>query len=91
MQIDWSHGPTRRGYFRLCFLPAQSVQLAGLRRPTNIGFLEFAASIGAAFGKNSPPFEAIFYAIQPIMEPWFNAVASNPQLFQILGRQFLLL
>jgi hypothetical protein len=50
---------------------------------------EFAASICAALGKNSSPFEAVLQALQPIMESWFNAVASDPQLFQILGRQFL--
>jgi hypothetical protein len=61
----------------------------GLRWPTDIGFPEFVASIRAALGKNSPPFEAVLQALKPIMEPWFNAVASDPQLFQISGRQFL--
>jgi hypothetical protein len=62
----------------------------GLRWPTDIGFPEFTTvSIRAALGKNSPPFEAVLQALKPLMEPWFNAVATDPQLFQILGRQFL--
>jgi hypothetical protein len=76
-------------FLRAFYLPEVCNLPLGLRWPTNIGFPEFAASIRAALGKNSPPFEAVLKALQPIMEPWFNAVASDPQLFQISGRQFL--
>jgi hypothetical protein len=60
-----------------------------LHWPTYIGFLEFTASIHAASGKNSPPFEAVLKALQRIMEPCFNAVTSDSQLFHISGFPFL--
>jgi hypothetical protein len=76
-------------FLRAFYLPEVCNLPLGLRWPTDIGFPEFAASIQAALGKNSPPFEAILQALKPIMEPWFNKVASDPQLFQISRRQFL--
>jgi hypothetical protein len=76
-------------FLRAFYLPEVCNLPFGLRWPINIGFSEFAASIRAALGKNSPPFEAVLQALQHIMEPWFNTVASDPQLFQISGRQFL--
>jgi hypothetical protein len=71
------------------YLPEVCNLPLGLRWPTDIGFLEFQASIRAALGKNSPLFEAVLQALKPLLEPWFNAVATDPQLFQISGRQFL--
>jgi hypothetical protein len=61
----------------------------GLRWPTNIGFQEFAASIRAVLGKNSPPFEAVLQALKHLLEPWFNKVATDYQLFLVPGKQFL--
>jgi hypothetical protein len=76
-------------FLRAFYLPEVCNLPLGLRWPTDIGFPEFVASIRAALGNNSPPFEAVLQALKPIMEPWFSAVASDPQLFQISGRQFL--
>jgi hypothetical protein len=67
------------------YLPEVCNLPLGLRWPTDIGFLEFAASICAALGKNSPPFEAVLQALKTLMEPWFNAAAMDPQLFQNFG------
>ena len=76
-------------FLRAFYLPEVCNLPLGLRWPTDIGFLEFQASIRAALGKNSPLFEAVLQALKPLLEPWFNAVATDPQLFQISGRQFL--
>jgi hypothetical protein len=64
-------------FLRAFYLPEVCNLPLGLRWPTDIGFPE------------SPPFEAVLQAFKAIMEPWFNAVASDLQLFQILGHQFL--
>jgi hypothetical protein len=75
-------------FLRAFYLPEVCNLPLALRWPTNIGFPEFAASICAALGKSSPPFDAVLQALKPLMEPCFNAVATDPQLFQILGQQF---
>jgi hypothetical protein len=65
---------------KVCNLPL------GLCWLTNIGFLEFTASIQAVLGKNSPPFEAVLQALQPLLEPWFNTVTTDHQIFLIPGK-----
>jgi hypothetical protein len=51
------------------YLPEVCNLPLGLRWPTDIGFPEFTASIRAALGKTSPPFEAILQALKPLIEP----------------------
>jgi hypothetical protein len=61
----------------------------GIRWPLDIGFSELIASVRAALGKNSPPFEAVLLALKPTLEPWLTAVAADHQPFLIASRQFL--
>jgi hypothetical protein len=61
----------------------------GIRWPLDIGFSELIASVRAALGKNSPPFEAVLLALKPTLEPWLTAVATDHQPFLIASRQFL--
>jgi hypothetical protein len=76
-------------FLRTFLLPEVCNMPLGLRWPTNIGYSEFKTSIRAALGKNYPPFEAVLNALHSLLEPWFNTVATDPQLFLIPGRQFL--
>ncbi len=76
-------------FLRTFLLPEVCNLPLGIRWPLDIGFSELTASIRAALGKNSPPFEAVLIALQPTLEPWFDAVAADHQLFMIPSRQFL--
>jgi hypothetical protein len=81
------HGDTI--FLRSFFFPEVCNLPLGLCWPTNIGYKEFIAIIRVTLGKNSLPFEVVLEALQPTLEPWFNAVTIDHQLFPITGRQFL--
>jgi hypothetical protein len=77
-------------FLRTFLLPEVCNLPLGLRWPTNIGYSEFSMSIRAALGKNYPPFKAALNSLHNLLEPWFNMVATDPQLFFLIpGRQFL--
>ena len=71
------------------FLPEVCNIPFGFRWPTDIGYVEFRASIKAILGKSHHHFDAVVQALKPQLAPWFTAVEATPLQFQISGCRFL--
>jgi hypothetical protein len=56
----------------------------GLHWPTTTSFPNFADSLKAALGKSHQHFNSILLALRPQLEPWFQAMSTNPVIFRSL-------